>query len=279
MPKLEDFIRFVCDKDVSWQAFNWLNRKSSTLREAAHYLATMRHVECPRLSNMMEDLSLSTRSGVIRYEEMNVCGYERLMPKFYPYGAVREAMGLPHGDTAETLPDNFASSHFIDCWFHPQDLHDMLRGKRMSRRRAKKLARPDAYAYENYVENRVCKKCGVRCDAHYMRGVKMRCNCYDPSEFEDPDTWELRCANCNKTGEACRCSSGFVGYVHKIGAAMSIETPLTDQIFKAQGMTEEAIMWLWIMIGRLFAPAHKHDGWGTGLMIWGFAGECHSQQH
>ena len=65
------------------------------------------------------------------------------------------------------------------------------------------------------------------------------------------------------------------GVRHKIGAAMSIETPLTDQIFKAQGMTDEAIMWLWIMIGRLFTPAHKHDGWGTGLMIWGFAGEWH----
>lgn len=274
---LEDFVRHCCSKERSWEAFNWCHRKSRTVVEAANYLSSMRHVECPKLDSMIDDMSLSTRSGVIRFEVPKHKAHlvdARPEPRFYPYTALRDSMKLPAGQPcAEDLDENFASAHFVDCFYHPADLMSQMRGKRLSTKEAK--GRPKRYRYENYVEHRCCTSCGVRVDKHFVRGVERPCGRYSSSCFECEDTWEYKCAGCGVkecNSSECGCPGGFQKWCLTLDAAMSIKTDLIDGIWEYQGMDTEAIMWLYIMIGRLFSTPHKFEKWRVGLMVWGFAG-------
>lgn len=51
-----------------------------------------------------------------------------------------------------------------------------------------------------------------------------------------------------------------------------IDTPAINRIFDHQGLPQEVILWIWVMMGRMFFPLKSRDKWQTILFVKGIGG-------
>ena len=180
---------------------------------------------------------------------------------------------LSQGFALRGTSSPITSRAVIDCWYDPSDLHNDIVGTPLTRDEAVSRGLPpdSQYAFSNYIPNKVCNKCGMRADAHFMKGAHPCLNCVfgkRPELAESTPGWcSVRCTECNCVEEECSCEE-FKGFTLRIGAAMDISTPIIDDVFKTQEVDDEALRWLYAMVGRIFTRCGKFDNWGTGLMIW-----------
>lgn len=247
---MENFVRAVADYACK-DAYEWARSGKGVVTWVAEELMRMNDFRCRPLVDTIEPLSLSTRSGVIRYDLTKTPP----KPVFHPYKILRESMGLSSSAStvcAEDLSEEFAAQQFVqDGWFHPHDLAVSLRGPKLTKKEAEERGLVPPYDYANYILNRICKKCKNPVQAHVLKGIKYKCKRTTFRDFKLPTHYSVCCVNCGNEKEACECGN-YCPYALKIGSAMNVPTPIIDSIFTKQGLDEETLKWLWIMVGKIF---------------------------